>query len=76
MKIFKRRYRMLREGEIIRRKDYLDICNDGYKDDPVWVELTTSGGVVPNPLQISHRRYLRPLANWWNPVSWFTREWW
>ena len=45
---------MLREGERVRKGDFVDICNDGYKDDPVWVKVldsdADSGGVAPDPL--------------------------
>ena len=54
-------YYYLKEGDIIREGDEVDICNDGYRDDPKWVKTGCAGEKAPNPNYISHRQYRRKL---------------
>lgn len=54
-------YYYLKEGEIIQEGDEVDICNDGWRDDPVWKETTCVGQPAPDPQYPSHRRYRRKI---------------
>ena len=55
-------YRMLSEGEVIKEGDEVDICNDGWRDDPKWVTAKAIGKLAPNPNYPSHRRYRRKIS--------------
>ena len=57
-------YRRLEYGEIIRNGDEIDACNDGWRDDPKWIPVTTCiGQTAPNPIYPSHRQYRRKIIN-------------
>lgn len=46
-------YRRLEKGEI-------DDCADGWRDDPVWIPVTSCvGEPAPDPAYPSHRQYRR-----------------
>ena len=53
------KYRHLEENEIIREGDEVDMCNDGWRDNPVWEKATCIGEKAPNPSYPSHRVYRR-----------------
>lgn len=54
------RYRRLDEGEIIMEGDEVDVCNDGWRDEPKWVPATYGiGKPAPCPDYPSHRVYRR-----------------
>lgn len=54
-------YRILEKGEIIKDGDEVDNCNDGWRDDPVWVPTTCAGEAAPDPSYPSHREYRRKI---------------
>ena len=59
-----KRYRMLKEGEIIQNGDEVDNCADGWKDQPKWqLAQTCIGQPAPSPLYPSHRLYRRLISN-------------
>lgn len=51
-------YRILDAGEIIQQGDEVDVCADGWRDDPVWIPATCIGEKAPIPYP-SHRLYRR-----------------
>lgn len=65
------RYRTLRETDTIRLTDEVDMCRDGWRDDPIW---KTVGDACPhmagkhpsNPNYPAHTIYRRPV--WVTPV--------
>jgi hypothetical protein len=52
-------YYYLKKGEIIQEGDECDVCNDGWRDDPVWKKTTCVGQLAPDPQYPSHRVYRR-----------------
>ena len=56
-----KKYRLLKEGEIIQGGDEVDMCRDGWRDDPVWVKAVCLGKKVPDSTYPSHRRYRREV---------------
>jgi hypothetical protein len=55
-------YRYLKWGEIIQEGDECDVCNDGWRDPPKWVDAGhTIGQMAPDPAYPSHRKYRRKL---------------
>jgi hypothetical protein len=55
-------YYYLKEGEIVQEGDEVDMCNDGWRDAPKWVEAKNSvGRPAPSPLYPSHRRFRRKI---------------
>jgi len=57
----KNKYRYLKKNEIIQEGDEVDICADGWRDDPVWVKTTCVGDKAPDPCYPSHRIYRRKI---------------
>ena len=54
-----KRYRTLKEGEIIQDGDEVDCCRDGWRDEPVWKPATCIGQLAPDSRFPSHRVYRR-----------------
>lgn len=54
-------YRHLKFGEVIEDGDEVDICNDGWRDEPKWVPAKSIGQKAPDPRFPSHRVYRRLL---------------
>jgi len=52
-------YYYLKEGDIIKEGDEVDLCNDGWRDKPKWKKTTCAGEKAPNPNFPSHRKYRR-----------------
>lgn len=54
-------YRLLEKGEIIKAGDECDVCCDGWRDAPKWVDVVdkTVGDPAPDRKYPSHRRYRR-----------------
>jgi hypothetical protein len=52
-------YRRLEAGEVIKEGDECDVCNDGWRDEPKWVNATCIGQPAPDPGFPSHRIYRR-----------------
>ena len=57
----KMEYYYLRKGNIIKKGDEVDICNDGWRDDPKWVKAKRVGEQAPDPQYVSHRQYRRKI---------------
>jgi len=55
-------YYYLKHGDIILKGDEVDMCNDGWRDDPLWVKATDIGSQAPDPQYPSHRRYRRIIT--------------
>jgi len=53
------KYRILREGEVIQKDDEVDVCADGWRDEPKWIKASCIGQKAPNPNYPSHRIYRR-----------------
>jgi hypothetical protein len=53
------KYRYLEKDEIICEGDEVDVCNDGWRDNPEWKKTTCVGQKAPDPKYPSHRRYRR-----------------
>lgn len=50
----------LKQGDVIQDGDWLDSCNNGWKDDPLWVPAINSiGEPAPDPSYPAHRIYRR-----------------
>jgi hypothetical protein len=58
----KTEYYYLKKGDIIKEGDEVDMCSDGWRDDPKWVKTTCIGEKAPDPSFPSHRRYRRILS--------------
>lgn len=54
-------YHYLQKDEIIQVGDECDNCNDGWRDEPVWVPAKAIGEPAPDPGYPAHRRYRRRL---------------
>ncbi|GAB1084976.1 hypothetical protein M2H09_20900, partial [Vibrio vulnificus] len=52
-------WRVLNEGEVIKEGDYVDVTNDGWRDNPEWKLATCIGEQAPDPSYPSHRTYRR-----------------
>ena len=58
-------WRYLEHGEIIRGTDQYDACNDGWRDDPIWKQVTTRIGYpAPNPAYPAHTNFRRKVSRW------------
>lgn len=55
------KYYYLKKGEIIKDGDEVDVCNDGWRDNPKWVKATCIGSKAPAPQYPSHRKYRRRI---------------
>jgi hypothetical protein len=55
-------YRQLEEGEIVQPGDQVDICRDGWRDEPRWIPTDHVGQPAPDPRYPSHRRYRRLIS--------------
>ena len=58
------KWRELKKGEVIKKGDWVDMCRDGWRDDPKWVPSCSRdiGTKAPDPRPPSHRNYRRPLC--------------
>jgi hypothetical protein len=56
-------WRDLRKGEIIEAGDWVDACNDGWRDPPKWKPANCVGEPAPDPQYPAHRNYRRILPN-------------
>lgn len=60
-------WRYLECDEIIKDTDLVDMCTDGYNDDPIWVPVKDTNGSrgagdkAPNPAFPAHTRYMRKM---------------
>jgi hypothetical protein len=55
-------YKYLNSGETILEGDEVDMCNDGWKEEPKWVRATCIGEKAPDPQYPSHRQYRRLIT--------------
>jgi len=54
------RFRQLKAGELIEQGDEVDVCADGWRDEPQWVPARhTIGQPAPDPAFPAHRTYRR-----------------
>jgi len=53
------KYYYLKKGDIIQDGDEVDMCRDGWRDEPIWVKATRVGEKAPDPRYPSHRIYRR-----------------
>ncbi len=57
-----KKYRWLKEGEIIKEGDEVDACNDGWRDNPKWVNVKNRiGKSACDPKFVSHGKYRRKI---------------
>ena len=56
------KYRQLEKGERVAKGDWVDMCRDGWRDDPKWVPATKIGEAAPDPCYPSHRTFRRILG--------------
>ena len=56
------KYYYLKKGEEILSGDEVDMCNDGWRDDPMWIPAKNVGEKAVDPQFISHRKYRRKLT--------------
>ena len=57
------KYRRLEKGEIIQEGDEVDICADGYRDNPIWEKVTQRiGHPAPDPQFIAHSQFRREVG--------------
>jgi len=42
-------WRRLEKGETIELGDWVDNCNDGWRDDPLWEQTSCVGQKAPDP---------------------------
>ena len=63
-------YRTLQKGEIIKKGDEADLCNDGWRDPAKWVAAPKHriGKPVSDPQFVSHATYRRK-------VTWISKLW-
>ena len=55
-------YYHLQEGDLIMKGDEVDVCNDSWRDPPIWKEVVNCiGERAPNPAYPSHRNYRRKI---------------
>ena len=58
----KQEYYYLKKGDVIQEGDEYDGCNDGWRDEPDWVETACCvGEIAPDPKYPSHRKYRRKI---------------
>ena len=55
----KEKYYYLKKGDIIQEGDEVDMCADGWRDEPKWVKAISIGERAPDPSYPSHRIYRR-----------------
>ena len=55
------KYRYLKKNEIIQKDDEVDLCVDGWRDEPKWVKTNCVGELAPDPCYPSHRIYRRKI---------------
>jgi hypothetical protein len=54
------RYLQLEKGQLVEKGDEVDICSDGWRDNPLWIPAIPSiGERAPDPCYPSHRKYRR-----------------
>jgi len=56
------KWRNLKHNEIIRKGDWVDMCRDGMKDNPVWKPATCIGKKAPDSSYPAHRIYRRLIS--------------
>lgn len=55
-------YRRLEKGEIIKKGDQVNACEQYWKDNPKWIEVSFQvGEVTPDPAWPANRQYRRPV---------------
>jgi len=52
-------YYYLKKDEIIKEGDEVDMCRDGWRDEPKWVKAKNIGEKASDPVYPSHRKYRR-----------------
>ena len=57
------KWRQLEKGERVAKGDWVDMCRDGWRDDPKWVPATKIGEAAPDPRYPSHRTFRRIWDN-------------
>ncbi len=57
------KYRLLEKDEVIQQGDEVDICNDGWRDEPKWRLTGCAGKKAPDPKFPSHRKYRRKIED-------------
>lgn len=65
------KWRQLEKGERVEKGDWVDMCRDGWRDDPKWVPAIKIGESAPDPCCPSHRTFRRivPLPNLWEEIA-------
>jgi hypothetical protein len=56
------KWRQLEKGERVAKGDWVDMCRDGWRDDPKWVPASNIGEAAPDPCYPSHRTFRRILG--------------
>lgn len=57
-------YRLLEKGEIIQEGDEIDACRDPWRDNALWVPVTSCiGEPAPDPQFVAHRQYRRKVSS-------------
>ena len=54
-------WRQLKKGERVERGDWVDMCRDGWRDEPKWVPTSKIGERAPDPCYPAHRKFRRVL---------------
>ena len=54
-------YYYLKKGDIIKKGDEVDACNNPWHDNAKWVKATCIGEQAPDPQYVAHRQYRRRL---------------
>ena len=54
-------YRILEFNEIIQEGDEVDMCDDPWRESPLWKPTIFIGGRVPDPRFPAHRIYRRRI---------------